>query len=264
MTASPSNLTNAISVACLSLLVSFSLTGCRRNRTVNSNSNTSTTSSAPGDTEEARRQAQSLVEEGKELYRNEQEKQAVETFKQAIQSDPENAEAHLRLGMSYAALQQKDEAEGEYKKSIELFKKKNSGDSKSGDNKDASSYFYLAEAHSFLHQDEDAVRAYRQATKLNADDEEAWYRLGMALIRLAQYPEATSAFQKALDLDPNDSRASEGLDNAKEGSQRIKEGKKHAEDMLKRQQENANSNGNLNSNSNSSAKPSPRRTPRKP
>jgi tetratricopeptide (TPR) repeat protein len=84
----------------------------------------------------------------------------------------------------------------------------------------------------------------------------------MALTRLAQYPEASSAFQKALDIDPNDSRASEGLDNAKEGSQRIKEGKKHAEDMLKKQQENAN--GNSNSNSNSSAKPSPRRSPRKP
>jgi len=86
----------------------------------------------------------------------------------------------------------------------------------------------------------------------------------MALTRVAQYPEASSAFQKALDLDPNDSRASEGLDNAKEGSQRIKEGKKHAEDMLKKEQENANANGNLNPNSNSRAKPSPKRTPRKP
>ena len=118
----------------------------------------------------------------------------------------------------------------------------------------------LGEAHSFLHQDEEAVRAYRQATKLNAEDEEAWYRLGMALTRLAQYPEASSAFQKALDIDPNDSRASDGLENAREGAQRIKEGKKHAEDMLKKQQE--NSNGNLNINS--SAKPPPKRTPRKP
>ena len=68
--------------------------------------------------------------------------------------------------------------------------------------------------------------------------------LGMAETRLAQYPEATSAFQKALELDPNDYRASDALENAKEGAQRIKEGKKHAEDMLKKQQENAN--GNLN------------------
>ena len=257
MTASSSNPTRAICIAFLSLLVFVSLAGCRRNRSVNSNGNPSQSSSVAGDAEEAKRQAQSLVAKGKELYGNNQDEQAVDTFKQAIQSDPENAEAHLRLGMSYAALDNKDESEAEYKKSIELFKKKNSAEAK-----DASCYFYLGEAHSFLHQDEDAVRAYRQATKLNSDDEEAWYRLGMALTRLAQYPEASSAFQKALDLDPNDSRASEGLDNAKEGSQRIREGKKHAEDMLKKQQENAN--GNLNTNSNSNPKPSPRRPPRKP
>jgi tetratricopeptide (TPR) repeat protein len=257
MTASPPNLTKAISVVFLVAAILVSLSGCRRNRSANSNSNTSPTSSVSGDPEEAKRQAQSLVEKGKELYRNDQDEQAVDIFKQAIQNDPNNAEAHLRLGMSYAALDKKDEADGEYKKAIELFKKKTAGDSK-----EAESYFYLGEAHSFLHQDEDAVRAYRQATKLNPDDEEAWYRLGMALTRLAQYPEASSAFQKALDIDPNDSRASDGLDNSKEGSQRIKEGKKHAEDMLKKQQENAN--GNLNSNSNSSAKPTPKRTPRKP
>jgi cytochrome c-type biogenesis protein CcmH/NrfG len=115
-----------------------------------------------------------------------------------------------------------------------------------------------------LHQDEDATRAYRQATKLKPEDEEAWYRLGMAETRLAQYPEAISAFEKALDLDPNDSRASDGLENAQEGAQRIKEGKKHAEDMLKKQQANANGNGNLNANSNSRAKPTPKRSPGKP
>jgi tetratricopeptide (TPR) repeat protein len=91
----------------------------------------------------------------------------------------------------------------------------------------------------------------------------------MAETRLAHYPEATSAFQKALELDPNDYRATDALENAKEGSQRIKEGKKHAEEMLKKQQENANANGNLNSNSpskgaNTNAKSAPRRPTPKP
>jgi tetratricopeptide (TPR) repeat protein len=153
--------------------------------------------------------------------------------------------------MSYGALEKKDEADSEYKKSVELFKKNVQGDSK-----DADAYFYLAEAHSFLHQDEDAVRAYRQATKLKPEDEESWYRLGMAETRLAQYPEARSAFQKALDLDPDDTRAADGLENAQEGTQRIKEGKKHAEDLLKKQ---ANANANLNGNS--AGKPTPKRSP---
>src|ERR1043166_10311065 len=128
MTASPSNLTKAIFVVFLVAAISASLSGCRRNRSANSNSNTSQTSSVSGDPEEAKRQAQALVEKGKELYRNDQDEQAVDIFKQAIQSDPNNAEAHLRLGMSYAALDKKDDADDEYKKSIELFRKKNSGD----------------------------------------------------------------------------------------------------------------------------------------
>jgi len=252
MAASPANRNSAIFVVFLIVVFSVCLTACRRQRNLNSNNNSAQGPSVPSDPEEAQRQAQSLVEKGKDLAANYQDEQAVEVFKQAIQNDPNNAEAHLRLGMSYAALETKEDANVEYKKSIELFKKKTNGDFK-----DAEAYFYLGEAHSFLHQDEDAVRAYRQATKAKEDDEEAWYRLG-----LAQYPEASSAFQKALDLDPNDSRASDALENAQEGSQRIKEGKKHAEDMLKKQQENAN--GNLNMNANSSAKPLPKRTPRKP
>lgn len=247
-------------VACLvSLVFIVSFGGCRKSPKANSNANSSTLS-ASGDPEQAKRQAQSLIEEGKELYKNDQDEQAVEKFKQAINQDPNNAEAHLRLGMSYAALDNKDDAETEYKKSIELFKKKNLADAK-----DANAFFLLGEAHSLLHQDEDAVRAYKQATKLKPEDEESWYRLGMAETRLAQYPEAISAFQKALELDPNDSRASDGLENAQEGAQRIKEGKKHAEDMLKKQQENANGNGNSNTGSSSNAKPTPKRTPsRKP
>jgi Flp pilus assembly protein TadD len=253
MTASRANRTKTRIFVCLALAASVSLGGCRRSHNPNSNSLAAQNPAAPADSEEAKRQAQGLIEEGKDLSRNDQDEQAVEKFKQAVDRDPNNAEAHLRLGMSYGALEKKDEAESEYKKSVELFKKKVQAESK-----DSDTYFYLGEAHSFLHQDDDAVRAYRQATKLKPEDEEAWYRLGMAETRLAQYPEATSAFQKALDLDPNDTRAADGLENAQEGAQRIKEGKKHAEDMLKKQ---ANANGNLNSNSNAGSKPTPKRPP---
>jgi len=253
MTVSRANRTKAAIFACLALALFGSFGGCRRSRNSNSNSNLAQNPAAPADSDEAKRQAQTLIEQGKELYSNDQDEQAVEKFKQAAERDPNNAEAHLRLGMSYGALEQKDEADGEYKKAVELFKKKVQTEAK-----DADTYFYLGEAHSFLHQDEDAVRAYRQATKLKPEDEEAWYRLGMAETRLAQYPEATAAFQKALDLDPNDTRAADGLENAQEGSQRIKEGKKHAEDMLKKQ---ANANANLNSNGNQGSKPTPKRPP---
>ncbi|MFN2576208.1 MAG: tetratricopeptide repeat protein [Pyrinomonadaceae bacterium] len=242
-------------LVCISLLSLFSAAGCRRSRSANSNSPPSATAARANDPEEAKRQAQTLIKQGKDLQDNYQDEQAVETFKQAVIYDPNNAEAHLRLGMSYAALDQKPEAEDEYKKSIELFKK-----IAQSSQKDADAFFYLGEAHSFLHQDEEAARAYRQATKLKSDDEEAFYQLGMAETRLAHYPEATAAFEKALEIDPNDYRASDAIENAKEGTQRIKEGRKHAEDMLKKQ----SANGNSNNNSNTAAKPVPRPSPRKP
>ena len=256
MTASSATNSATKFFVCIAFLSLFSSEGCRRSQTANSNSHTPSTVSSATEPEEAKRQAQSLIDQGKELYKNDQDEQAVEAFKQAITYDPNNAEAHLRLGMSYAALDKKPEADDEYKKSIELLKKITQSDQK-----DADTFFYLGEARTFLHQDEEAARAYRQATKLKGDDEEAFYQLGMAETRLAHYPEATAAFEKALEINPDDYRASDAIENAKEGSQRIKEGKKHAEDMLKKQ---ANANGNLNTNSNSGAKAAPRRSPGKP
>jgi Flp pilus assembly protein TadD len=240
----------SVSLACVAtLLLVFGIAGCRRRANTNkANANSLTTANNP---EEARRNAQTLVDQAKELYKNDEDQHAAQVLEQAIKLDPDNAEAHLRLGMSYAALDRKPESDDEYKKAIELFKKKVDDDPK-----DAAAFFYLGEAYNFLHRDEDATRNYRQATQLNEKDEEAWYQLGMSLIKLARYTEAVNAFQKALELDSNDYRASDGLEEAKEGAQRIREGKKHNEEMLKKEQENANANGNTNSRT---AKP--KRTP---
>ena len=246
-----------IVLVCAMLALVPALSACRRGGKSNSNANTGATTFNPSDPEQAKRNAQSLVDQGKELYRNDQDEQALKLFKQAVDLDPNNAEAHLWLGRSYGAFEQKVDADESYKKAIELYKKRVQADSN-----DADAFYNLGEAYSFLHLDEEAARNYRQATRVKPDDEEAWYRLGVAETKLAQYPEAISAFQKALDLKPDDSRATDGLENAQEGAQRIKEGKKHAEDMLKKQQENANA--NLNANSNSKAKPTPKRSPGKP
>jgi tetratricopeptide (TPR) repeat protein len=97
--------------------------------------------------------------------------------------------------------------------------------------------------------------------------------LGTALSKLAQYDEAVTAFSKSLDIDPNNTRAEDALEEAREGVQRIKAGKKHQEDLLKRQQKedelkNANgespsTNNSTPSRSNSNAKSNSNR-PRKP
>lgn len=231
-------------------LCSPGFSGCHR---TSKNVNVTAPAAGSESASDRSKHEQSLIDQGKEFYKNDQDEQAVKSFQEAIRLNPDLAEAHLRLGMAYAALERKPEADDAYRKAVELFKKQVQADPK-----DADSFFYLGEAHSFLHQDEEAARAYRQATRLKPDDEESFFQLGKAETKLAHYPEAVAAFQKALELDPNDSRASDGLENAQEGSQRIKEGKKHAEEMLKKQQANANDNTNTNT------KPTPRRTPGKP
>jgi tetratricopeptide (TPR) repeat protein len=229
---------------------------CRRGASRNTNANASAPSSAgESAADKSKREAQALVDQGKEFYKNDQDDQAAHAFQEAIRLSPDLPEAHLRLGMASAALDKKTEAEEEYKKAVELYRKRVQSDPK-----DAEGFFNLGLAHSLLHQDEEATRAYRQATRLKPDDEESFYQLGMSETRLAHYPEAVAAFQKALELNPDDYRATDGLETAQEGAKRIKEGKKHAEEMLKKQQENANANGNANSNT----KPAPRRSPSKP
>src|SRR5712692_5756280 len=249
-----SSWTRTILVVTTALCLVTMTCACRRGSSKNASAN-GPSSTNESDVEHSKREAKSLVDKGKELYKNDQDEQAAQTFQEAIRLQPDLAEAHLSLGMAYGALDKKTEAEQSYKKAVELYKKVIQADAK-----DADAFFNLGQTHSLLHQDENAARAFRQATRLRPDDEEAFYQLGRAETKLAHYPEATAAFQKALELDPNDYRASDAIENAKEGTQRIREGKKHAEEMLKKQQENANANMN----SNTSVKPSPKRTPGKP
>lgn len=247
---------NVLAVSSLVLIVALTC-ACRRGSGKNANGAASN-AITESDSERSNREAQSLVGKGRELYKNDQDEQAAAAFQEAIRLQPDLAEAHLRLGMAYGALEKKNEAEDSYKKAIQLYKK-----IVESNPKDAESFFNLGEAHSMLHQDEEAARAFRQATRLKSDDEEAFYQLGMSETRLAHYPEAITAFQKALELDPDDYRATDAIETAREGANRIKEGKKHAEDMLKKQQ-NENANGNANTNSNSEGRPVPKRSPRKP
>jgi len=59
-----------------------------------------------------------------------------------------------------------------YKKAIELYKKRVQSDPK-----DATPSLTWERGHSLLHQNEEAARDYRQATRLKPDDEEAFYQL---------------------------------------------------------------------------------------
>lgn len=224
-------------------------------------------------TEGERSRARVYLDQGKELYHTDQDEKAVEAFQQAIKLDPDLAEAHFRLGLALASVGKEQEAEEAYKKAIERYKKyleKNS--------KDAEAHYNLGQTYAGLHLYGEAVREYRQALKLNSDDADMYYDLGTALTKLAQYDEAAAAFSKSLEIDPENYRAEDALEEAREGVKRIRAGKKHQEDIFKKQQKtgelkNVNSNlrqtntapgpskSNSKSRSNSNSKPISTRKP---
>ena len=217
----------------ISLIVIFFLaigqTACSRKKPVNANSNLSVEGGLSA--EEVRTQARAYLEEGKQLYINDQDEKAVETLQEAIKLDPELAEAYFRLGLAYVAVGKDQEAEDAYKKAIEKYKKY-----LEENDKDAEAHYNMGQAYAGLHLYSEAVREYRQATRLKDDDSDIFYDLGTALSKLAQYDEAVAAFSRSLDIDPNNTRAEDALEEAREGVQRIKAGKKHQEALLKKQQ----------------------------
>ena len=219
-----------IAVIALSLLFAMS---CKR-KNASSSSTSADRAAAANGAQADPSQARAFIEKGKLLYRNDQDSEAAEAFKQAIALDPTLSEAHFRLGLAYEALNKAQEADAEYKKAVESYKKYFENDQNEAD---AEAHYQLGQAYAGLHQYSDAIREFRQATKIRSDDADIYYDLGMAHTRLAQYSEAAAAFSKSLDIDPENYRAQDALDEAKEGMKRIQSGRKHQEDLLKKEKE---------------------------
>jgi tetratricopeptide (TPR) repeat protein len=226
------------------LTVFFGQAACSRKKPMEAN--TSVSAEGTQTTDESRSQARVFLDQGKEFYRKDQDEKAAEALQKAIKLDPGLAEAYFRLGLAYDALGQEKEAEEAYKKAIERYKKYLEVNSK-----DAEGHYNMGQAYAGLHLYTEAVREYRQATRIKDDDADMFYDLGLALTKLAQYDEAVAAFSKSLEIDPDNYRAQDALEEAREGVQRIRAGKKHQEDLLKTQQKEEGDQGNAESNNSS-------------
>ena len=205
--------------------------GCQRSGQRNTNNSAGglpVSNGLAGDHSRAREH----LDKGKELYRNDQDTEAVLAFQEAIRLDPDLAEAHFRLGLGYESLGKREEAEAEYKKAVDSYKKY-----LEENRDDAEAHYALGQTYANLGQFSEAIREYREATRLKDNDPDIYYDLGVAHTKLAQYDAAAAAFSKSLEIDPNNYRAQDGLDEAKEGVKRIRAGKKHQEDLLKKQKE---------------------------
>ena len=208
-----------------------SATGCKRSGQQSTN-NSAGPAQVSNNLPEDRTRARAQLDKGKEFYRNDQDAEAVLAFQEAVRLDPNLAEGHFRLALGYESLGKREEAEGEYKKAVEAYKKY----FEENDN-DAEAHYALGQTYANLGQFSEAIREYKAATKLKDDDPDMFYDLGVAYTKLAQYDAAAAAFSKSLEIDPDNYRAQDGLDDAKEGIKRVRAGRKHNEDLLKKQKE---------------------------
>ena len=205
--------------------------GCNRSGQQSTN-NSAGPAAVSTDSGANRTRARELLEQGKQLYRDDQDEQAVAAFQEAVKLDPDLAETHFRLGLGYEALGKREESEAEYKKAVEAYKKY-----LADHENDPEAHYDLGQTYAGLGQFSEAIREYRLATKLKEDDPDIFYDLGVAHTKLAQYDAAAVAFSKSLEIDPENFRAQDGLDEAKEGIKRIRTGRKHQEDLLKKKKE---------------------------
>ncbi len=215
---------------CSVCLLVFAL-GCKRSGQQSTNNSAGTAEVSNGLNGD-QTQAKVLLEKGKELYVDDQDTEAVAAFQEAIKLDPNLAEAYFRLALGYEALNKREDAESQYKKAVDAYKKHLDGNPE-----DAEAHYNLGQSYANLGNYSEAIREYRQATRLKTDDPDIYYDLGVAHTKLAQYDAAAAAFSKSLEIDPDYYRAQDALDEAKQGIKRIRAGKKHQADLLKRQKE---------------------------
>ncbi len=208
---------------------------------------------------------------GNRLFDAGETERAIDAYYQAVQMDPDLAEAWFKLGVGYALVESEightDQSpvdgapEAVSKKAPE--KKKNSEKAfesaaaaykrlleKNPD--DDVARFYLGLTYNKLNEDEDAAKSLREAVKLKPENSEYQTELGAIYIKLAKYYEAVTALKKAIELDPENIKAQELLEDAEAGKKRIEfvPPKKDAD------KSNSNSNTNSDANAASNSKPS--------
>ena len=114
---------------------------------------------------------------------------AIETYRRALAANPAFARAASCLGYLHASLKEYGAAESYFVRALELAPS-------------ADLWFNLGFAREQAGQREAEVAAFREAVKLNANLDPAWYGMGLACAGLGQHDEAAKALPKRRRFSP--------------------------------------------------------------
>lgn len=140
---------------------------------------------------------------GNVFDKQERNREALHAYQKAIEIDPTNAQNWYELGNAYFRMEAYDDAVQAYNKAIEL-----AADS-------GWSYSNLALTLAAQGKFAEAIPLYRKSIELFTDPKDkavAWNRLGNAYRKLNQYELALEAFQKADELDRENSGFRDEMD----------------------------------------------------
>jgi tetratricopeptide (TPR) repeat protein len=108
---------------------------------------------------------------------------AIETYKQAVSVDPNNAETHRKLGEAYRKQGRQDEALAEFVVALQI------------DPANADAHAALGQLYVAVGRPEEAVSVLQRAVTLNPAHREARYALGSTLVRLGRSDEGQKELQ---------------------------------------------------------------------
>jgi hypothetical protein len=121
------------------------------------------------------------------------------SFRWSTGLNPQDAEAHKRLGRALGYIGKMDESLAELKESNRL------------NPTDAETYFDLGSVYIRIKRIPEAYAAFQSATQLDTHDSAAFGSLGICAAQLGKLPEARDAFKTALQLNPEDPLAAKYL-----------------------------------------------------
>lgn len=132
-----------------------------------------------------------IIKEGIRLNGEKNYAAAIEKYKEALASEPDNAQANYQLAFSLNASGKGTEAIPYLNKVI-----------KTGGDLTGPAYELTGSIYDASHQPQQAIEAYQQGIKLKPDYQPLYFNLGIAYFRAQKYAEAELAAIEAIKLDP--------------------------------------------------------------
>ena len=125
--------------------------------------------------------------------------EAIESFRRAIELDSNDADAHYNLGVILADQGKLDEAIQSHRRAIEL------------DPKEAKAHNSIGYALDEQGKTDEAIESFRRAIEIDPEYAKAHYNLGAAWLQQGKLDEAIESFRRAIEIDPKNAMAHTNL-----------------------------------------------------